>query len=200
MQPGPAKGHEAISSVLLAETYFRTYLKLGSGGAGMFLYIDEALSWRRIMPIEHIHPMIVHFPIVLAISALAFDLWGVAAAKPLKRLPAPFNISTILLVAGGIMAIIAYVFGDIAFDIALARGVKEAKLETHETLGTVTAIVLPAIGLIRLHMWRRDLYSSRRAATLALVLSTAAVAMVVVTAYFGGQLVYGLGVNVKPAR
>ncbi len=150
------------------------------------------------MPI--IHPMIVHFRIVLTISAWAFDLWGVAATKPLKSLPAPFNISTILLVAGGIMAIITYVFGDMAFDVALARGVKHAQLESHETLGTVTAVALPAIALIRLYMWRRDLYSSRRAATLALALSTAAVAMVVVTAYFGAQLVYGLGGNVKPAR
>jgi uncharacterized membrane protein len=152
------------------------------------------------MPIEHIHPMIVHFPIALTISALAFDIWGVAATKPLKSLPAPFNISTILLVAGGVMAIIAYVFGDMAFDVALAKGISRAQLETHETLGTVTAITLPAIALIRLYMWYRDLYSSRRAVTLALVLSTAAVAMVAVTAYFGGQLVYDLGVNVKPAR
>ena len=34
-----------------------------------------------MLRLEHIHPMVVHFPIVLALLALAFDLWWLVRRK-----------------------------------------------------------------------------------------------------------------------
>jgi uncharacterized membrane protein len=150
------------------------------------------------MSIEHIHPMIVHFPIVLAVMALLFDLWAVAIAR---RAGGPFTSlqpGAVMLAGAGLMAVAAYFFGDMALDVAMSRGFSEAQLETHEGWGTTTAIVLAVIGLLRFVMWRRQLDRSSKGAALAVALGVAAVVMVSVTAYFGGQLVYGLGVNVKP--
>lgn len=150
------------------------------------------------MLIETIHPMIVHFPIVLAILAVLFDLWAVTLAKPGGGAFASLQPGTLMLAGAGLAAIAAYFFGDMALDVAVSRGFAEAQLETHEGWGTATVIVLAMIGLVRWIMWRRQLDRSSKGAALAMVLGMTAVVMVSVTAYFGGQLVYDLGVNVKP--
>lgn len=150
------------------------------------------------MPIEHIHPMIVHFPIVLVIIAALFDLWAVTLAKPAGDMPIARNIATVMIAGAGLSAIAAYFFGDMALDVAVSRGFTEAQLDTHEGWGTTTAIALAVFAITRLVMWRRRLDRKGNGAMLATAMSLAAVFLVVVTAYFGGQLVYDLGVNIKP--
>ncbi len=83
-----------------------------------------------------------------------------------------------------------------AYDIAVGKGVAVALLEDHEGWGTTTAIAFVAAALVRLFLWRRGL--DRKLAGVAVaVAATAVVAiMVLVTAYFGGHLVYDLGVNI----
>lgn len=151
------------------------------------------------MPIEHIHPMIVHFPIVLVITAALFDLWSVTLARPHGEMPLSRHVGTAMLAGAGITAIAAYFFGDMALDIAMTRGFTDAQLEAHEGWGTTTALVLAAIAIARLFMWRRNLDRKGGGAMLATAMSLVAVLLVVVTAYLGGQLVYDLGVNIKPA-
>jgi uncharacterized membrane protein len=151
------------------------------------------------MPIEHIHPMIVHFPIVLVIMAALFDLWALTLARPVGDTPIARNLATAMTAGAGITAVAAYFFGDMALDVAMSRGFTDAQLESHEGWGTTTAIALAAIALVRLVMWRRRLDRKRGGAMLATAMSLAAVFLVAVTAYFGGHLVYDLGVNIKPA-
>jgi uncharacterized membrane protein len=151
------------------------------------------------MPIEHIHPMIVHFPIVLVIMAALFDLWALTLARPVGDTPIARNLATAMTAGAGITAVAAYFFGDMALDVAMSRGFTDAQLESHEGWGTTTAIALSAIALVRLVMWRRRLDRKRGGAMLATAMSLAAVFLVAVTAYFGGHLVYDLGVNIKPA-
>jgi uncharacterized membrane protein len=150
------------------------------------------------MPLEHIHPMIAHFPIVLALLALAFDLWwlarGRAAAAPLIRL----RTGTVLLALGAAAAVVAYLFGDMAYDIAVSKGVAAATLETHEDWGTATTLVYVASALVRLFLWWRRLDEKPAGIALAIALAAVVAGMVVITAYFGGHLVYDLGVNVSP--
>ena len=105
-------------------------------------------------------------------------------------------MSTGLLLAAGAFAVVAFLFGDIAYDAALAAGFSESALETHEGLGTMTMAVLAGLALVRLAArWRRFDLSGTKGWALALS-SIAGVALVIVTAYFGGQLVYQLGANV----
>lgn len=151
------------------------------------------------MPLEHIHPMVVHFPIVLALLALVFDLWWlargrVAAAPPLIRL----RIGTVLLALGAAAAVVAFLFGDMAYDIAVSKGVAAATLETHEGWGTTTMLVYVASALVRLFLWWRRLDEKPAGIALAIALAAVVAGMVVTTAYSGGHLVYDLGVNVSP--
>ncbi|MCA8934142.1 MAG: hypothetical protein KDA49_16820 [Rhodospirillaceae bacterium] len=150
------------------------------------------------MPLEHIHPMIVHFPIVLALVALAFDLWsitrrgGSADTPPVVQL----RTGTVLFVLGAVAAVVTYLFGDMAYDIALDRGVPEATLEPHEGWGTITMITFLVVALLRVVVWWRGLDRKPMGTALAVVPTAAVAVMVVVTAYFGGHLVYDVGVNV----
>lgn len=150
------------------------------------------------MPIELIHPMLVHFPIVLVITALAFDLYGIfRPSRTLSPIPA-FETASILLIAGAVAAIVTAFFGDSAFDVALGRGFTDAQLETHQTMGIATAVILPVLAAVRAWIWWRHDNQRTAGAVAAVALNLIAVVMVIVTAYFGGRLVYDLGVNVRP--
>jgi uncharacterized membrane protein len=147
-------------------------------------------------PIEQFHPMIVHFPIVLVLGLVAFDLVAGLRGVALSGRGCVANVSVTLAVLAGIAAIFAYVFGDIAFDVAVGRGVPEALLETHEDLGTITAITLVVWAILRGIAWlgRMELAGSRR--NILLLIEVAIAALIITTAYFGGALVYEHGVNV----
>jgi uncharacterized membrane protein len=142
--------------------------------------------------------MIVHFPIVLALLALAFDLWWLifrrGAETPLIRL----RTGTVIMTLGALSAIVAATFGDMAYDIAISKGVAESMLETHQGLGVTTMIVFIVAALLRLFLWWRQMDQKPAGIALAILASTVVVVLVIVTAYFGGVLVYDHGVNVGP--
>jgi len=149
------------------------------------------------MSLAHIHPMLVHFPIVLVMIAFLFDAYRVlCSASAATVRPKGPDVGTILMVLAGVAAIAAFIFGDLAYDIAVEHGFREAQLESHEGWGTTTTITLVIIALVRIVMWWRGLNAGRRGRLFAAALTAAGTVMVVVTAYFGGQLVYDLGVNV----
>ena len=99
----------------------------------------------------------------------------------------------------GSFAVLAYLFGDQAYDVALVSGAPEAPLELHQELGTITAIAMALWGIIRGGLWwfqRPFRHMMQRA-----IIGVEAVisGLFVVTAFFGGQLVYGYGVGVVAA-
>jgi uncharacterized membrane protein len=144
-----------------------------------------------------VHPMLVHFPIVLVFVALGLDLWALRArATPVGGDFGP-HAGTLMMVAAAVMAPATFVFGMRAYDAAIASGVDEAILEPHEGWGTTTTFVIVGIAAARVLMWRRGLDRSRAGTGLALAMCAVAVVLVVVTAGFGGDLVYDLGINVR---
>lgn len=149
-----------------------------------------------MLTIEHLHPIVVHFPIVLMLGLAAFDVLATAWRTYLSGRGCAAGISSALAVLAGIAAILAYVFGDIAYDIAVEHGVSETTLETHEGLGSITALAIVIWGAIRGIVWWRkfEIGGWRRWPLLAVQVGLAA--LIVVTAYFGGSLVYEHGVNV----
>jgi len=152
-----------------------------------------------VIPIEQFHPLIVHFPIVFLLSLAALDSFALFRNIPLDGRAGFANLSAGLAALAGLAAGIASIFGDAALDVAVAKGVAESRLETHETLGTITALALVLWGLVRAFIWWRRLPIGKGRAWGVVVVELAFSALIITTAYYGGQLVYDFGVNVAPA-
>jgi uncharacterized membrane protein len=149
-----------------------------------------------MIPLEHVHPMLVHFPIVLVILAAGVDVLILARGGDLSARRALPQLSLALLLLAAASALATAFFGDMALDAAVGRGVSEATVETHEGLGWTTLSVIGVYALLRLATWLRKVPLGGARAALGTVLSLGCVGLVLATAYFGGQLVYTLGVNV----
>jgi uncharacterized membrane protein len=152
-----------------------------------------------MLSIAHIHPIAVHFPIVFFLSLAGFDTLMLVMRVPISGRHCVPNISAALAVLAGLAAVVTYTFGDMAYDAAIASGVAAAELETHETLGTITAICFAAWALIRGYVWWRGISLDGARKWAIVLIEIAGVLLITTTAYFGGQLVYELGVNVGRA-
>lgn len=152
-----------------------------------------------MIALEHIHPILVHFPIVLVILLAVFDLVATARGATVSARTPAGNVSTGLAVLAGLSAVVTYVFGGMALDIAESGGFSSDIAEMHEGLGETVAIVLAIWAIVRAVLWWRGTRVARPAAYAFPLVAIAAAVLVVVTAYYGGQLVYLLGVNVAHA-
>lgn len=152
-----------------------------------------------MLAVQHIHPILIHFPIVFFITLAAVDLIATLRGKATTGRGALGNFSTGMAVAAGVFAVAAYFFGDAALEFAEGGGFHSDIAEIHESLGMTTAAIFAVWGLIRLGLWWRDLRLSGTGALVVSLAELAGAALVVATAYYGGQLVYDLGVNVAHA-
>jgi uncharacterized membrane protein len=153
-----------------------------------------------MIDITHIHPMLVHFPLVLLpigtalYAAAAFRGEDLASRRCLPLL------ALLCLGTGVMMAMIAAAFGDMALDAALDKGFDKGPLEEHEDLAGPTIVVFAVLVAIQaLAMWRSLSLKGGRAWLLTLG-ALAGVALLLATAYHGGELVYEIGVNVVPVK
>lgn len=149
--------------------------------------------------LAEIHPVIVHFPIVFFLSLVAFDTVTAVRGAPLAGRTSTGNISTGLALLAGLSAVVAFAFGDLAYDIARSAGYNETQLEIHEELGTWTAILLATWAVVRAYIWWRGAALVNRVRLAVLGIEFGGAALIITTAYFGGYLVYDLGVNVARA-
>lgn len=147
-------------------------------------------------PIQHIHPMLVHFPIVLIMLLAAFDILATLMGESVTGRTTAGTLSTLLAVSVAVFAAITFQFGDLALSFAESQGFSSDIAEMHESLGESVMWVSAIYALVRVVLWWRDI---RITSALRLAFPLAAIAasvLVTVTAYYGGQLVYDLGVNV----
>lgn len=149
------------------------------------------------MRLELVHPMVIHFPIVFAISLFALDSFALVRGQSLSA-RSPFGkASAVLAIAAGISAGIAFVFGDRAYDIALAVGkVPHAVLETHQDLGMMTALALGGWAVVRALAAWQSIEFGGLGRLIVVAVQGVLVVVVLATAWFGGQLVYDHGVAV----
>jgi uncharacterized membrane protein len=153
----------------------------------------------NMISIALIHPMLVHFPIVLLIIAFAMDIIVLLMKKDLTSRQCLPMIALSALLLGTLSAGIAAIFGDIALDQAISLGFPSGPLETHETLALTTIAVFSLHCLLRLlALWRR--YPLRGSlGWIAVLPGMVGVGLLIFTAYYGGELVYHFGVNVAAA-
>jgi len=153
-----------------------------------------------MLDITHIHPMLVHFPIVLYPLALALQLLVLLRHGDLASNHCLANTALGALLLSALFATVAAVFGDIALDHAVAIGFPSAPLETHAALGISTMSFILVVSAFHLAARRFRWPLSSRRGWLLWAISMLGVVMIVVAAYYGGKLVYQIGVNVDAVR
>lgn len=154
------------------------------------------------MEITHIHPMIVHFPIVLFTLALALYAYMLVTKQDLAARSCLSITAAAMLVGGVVSAIVAAGFGDIALDAAIDKGFPDTELEEHEELAGTTIVIFGVLTVVLLGAMWKKLQLTGAKALVFVVAVLAGTGMLVNTAFHGGELVYKDGVNVdvvKPA-
>jgi uncharacterized membrane protein len=148
---------------------------------------------------QHIHPMLVHFPIVLFLLLAGLDLIATARGLNVMEKTVVGNISTGVAALAGAFALATFYFGGLALTHAEDGGFSSPIAETHESLGEITAIAFAVWAVVRVLMWLRNKPLPAAIKTVIPLIEIAGAILVTATAYFGGQLVYDLGVNVARA-
>lgn len=135
-----------------------------------------------------IHPMLVHFPIALLSASVLFDAVGN------KWRTHDFQMASLYtLVLGLAGALVSVVSGGMAEEAVEHSGVPERALEIHETLAFAASGMFAGLLGLRVAEWLGWI-RQRHAVTVGFGL--AAVAMLFVASYYGGDLVYGHGAGV----
>jgi uncharacterized membrane protein len=153
-----------------------------------------------MFPVYLIHPMIVHFPIVLLLLVPVVDFFALARGGDLAARSCVPNVALITLLLGILAGLVAITFGEIAADHAVSIGFSDAPIDRHEGFAITTISLFAVLAAVRLiARWKKiSLAGSRGWALFAVTLVGAA--LIIVTAYFGGHLVYDLGVNVEVVK
>lgn len=150
--------------------------------------------------LPNLHPAVVHFPVALALTALAFRFLQVLRPS-LGRIGTSATILTTLSAVGGAAAWLA---GRQAADsLGAISGAAESVLTRHADFAGWTVWLLAIAALLSLFLeWRssrRGIKTTRFGGFLGLVALAGAVTIMMMTADLGGALVYRYGVAVATA-
>lgn len=137
----------------------------------------------KTMILDHLHPMLVHFPISLVIVGFLADLILIIYKKELWLSDAGFY----LLIAGTLGAVIAVTSGAL-FTTELSGEAGEIR-ETHELMAWITLAILVIASAFRIIMKIRKVKQERLRALSLLFYGLGALA-VSITGFYGGTLVY----------
>ena len=136
-----------------------------------------------------IHPIVVHFPIGLLCASVAFD--ALASRWPTGGFR---DTSLYTLLAGVMSAGLAVATGGMEEDMAEQAGAPESVLDLHESLGIATLLIFVVLLGLRLVM-RWGLLKEIHSLTLGL--GVIGIVVLVLTGYWGGELVYTYGIGMK---
>ena len=135
-----------------------------------------------MVPVQHIHPMLVHFPIVFFLTLAVFDVVALLRGAAITGRSITGAVSAALALGAGVSAVATYFFGDIALGVAEAGGFRSNIAEIHESLGSVTMAVFAVWAIVRAVFWWRNLRLSGLPAILIPAIEVAGAILVVVTA------------------
>lgn len=151
---------------------------------------------QTMIDVNHVHPMLVHFPIVLLLVAVAALSFMQFRGENLAARNCLASVGTVALLAGTAFALLAAFFGDIALDAAVAKGFPRAPLELHEEFAAITITVFAAFSLVLLYAILKKTVMTGAKGWIFLAVAAGGLGLLIVTAYLGGHLVHDLGVNV----
>lgn len=150
-----------------------------------------------MIDIYHIHPMLIHFPIVLYLMAVGLQLLVLLRHDDLSANACLANTALGALLLAALAAVVAAIFGDIALDHAVEIGFAKAPLENHGDFGTTTMTFMLLLGAFHIAARRFHWQLAGGRGWLLWLVALLGMVLLLVTAYFGGNLVYEMGVNVK---
>ena len=143
-------------------------------------------SKRGILMIDfnHLHPMIVHFPIALLIVGFIADVVGVILKKDFFT-----KAGFLLLIVGTIGVFAAYFSGDLAGDGVSEAGALKLALEDHEHAAVLTLWLMTGTALVRIAIVSLKKYFGVYR-WIALFIFLIGVLSIARTGFYGGELVY----------
>ncbi|MDW5378586.1 DUF2231 domain-containing protein [Halomonas sp. HP20-15] len=152
------------------------------------------------MSLAHIHPMLVHFPIVLWLLAVACQCLVVLRGESFERRRSWQQASLWLLALGTLGGAVAAGFGDVAMDIAKEKGFPTAPIEAHEGLAMTTLTLFGVLTLVQAVIYWRRITLNRVLSWVVPIAGLVGIALMLMTAEHGGELVYEIGVNVAAVQ
>jgi uncharacterized membrane protein len=153
-----------------------------------------------MIDITHVHPMLVHFPIVLFIVAMVLYFYNQVTHKDITTSKYLVMTAFAALLLATAAAIVAAFFGDIALDAALEKGFAKGPLEEHETIAGITIAIFSILSLTQIiALWKKISLAGTRG-WIFLVVMVAGFGVLTSAAWHGGELVYKYGVNVDAVK
>jgi uncharacterized membrane protein len=140
----------------------------------------------------NLHPLVIHFPIVLVMTAAVVDLVDVA----FERSPWLQAATTTLYVTGALSLIVAYVTGVQAAATVLIPGMAHPVIAEHRQWALVTMGYCIGIAALRLLVLRGDGGRSRQRRLALLGIGLVSVVLIQQTAERGARLVYEYGTGI----
>ena len=147
------------------------------------------------------HPLVIHFPIVLLLLSPLFVLIS-AALSPSRGRPY-MTVALIILLLGTISLFVAAESGEAAAALAERGGPVDAVLASHESLASeaqiiflgLCAVLVGIVALPRILSCQETRLTSTFLPLAYIVLYSAGIFVVVNTAHVGGRLVHEFGVH-----
>lgn len=143
----------------------------------------------------NVHPLVIHFPIVLLITAAAVDVVDALFEHPAWLSAA----ATSLYVVGAATTVAAYLSGVQAGATVFIPGMAHPAVNDHRSWAFVTACYFAGTALVRLAARRAGFPRARSHRLLLLTASLIGVLFVQQTAERGARLVFEHGVGVIAA-
>jgi uncharacterized membrane protein len=140
----------------------------------------------------NIHPMLIHFPIVLWLVAVLADLVSLFLAKSWLK-----NMTITLYMLGALGAFAAYLSGSEAIDMVSVPMQAELTASNHSDWGHYTFYFFTAYAIVRLFLFWKQWDKKKWLAIMLFILGAVGIGMVAQTADLGGKLVYKYGVGIK---
>lgn len=143
-----------------------------------------------------LHPMIIHFPIVLFISYFLVEVSNLFFKQSIVD-----AINFIILFAGILFSVVAVLTGNQAQSAALhvlhSKPIDVIKiLELHETMATISLWLFTAILFLRYYLFSKNKLTQKWKIFISLV-ALIGVIFIYETAFLGGKLVFDFGVGTK---
>lgn len=150
-------------------------------------------------PRLELHPMLVHFPIVLLLGSFVFDAAGWALGRDwLHRAGlACLAVGVLGTAAAVVTGFVTPEAGEVGIGFHTSGGLRGffsgSKVDVHQNLALLLMAATAMWLIIRLALWGRSAAWKRAYLGFGLVV----VALVVLTGYYGGEIVYGPKVTIS---